>query len=82
MPFAFPDAPTVGQEHSEFGVDYIWTDGVWNLKSGGSMTDYVLKAGDTMTGALLTTGVKAIGNGAVGQLWLSAGDTYRTGNLE
>lgn len=51
MPFAFPDSPVAGQVHSEFGVDYVYdASGVWNLQSGGAMTDYLLLAGGSMTG--------------------------------
>jgi hypothetical protein len=82
MPFEFPTAPALNDEYTAGGITYAWDGLVWAIKGGGDPQDYVLKAGDTMTGALLTTGVKAIGNGAVGQLWLSAGDTNRTGNLE
>jgi len=83
MAFDFPSAPTVGDIHTEAGVEYQYEgNSVWNLVGGGAMTDYVLKAGDTMTGGLLAPSVKAIGDGTVGQLWLSPGDTTRCGNLE
>ena len=52
MPFDFPTNPASGTTHTEFGVDYVWDGSVWNLASGGAMTDYVLKAGDSMTGSL------------------------------
>ena len=53
MAFDFPSAPTVGDIHTEAGVDYQYAgNGVWDLAGGGMMTDYVLKAGDTMTGRL------------------------------
>jgi hypothetical protein len=50
--FDFPAAPLVGDEYTSGGVTYIFTGTVWDLKSGGSLTDFVLKAGDTMTGPL------------------------------
>ena len=60
MAFDFPAAPTNGTVHTEGGVDYVWDDtsGVWNLQGGGAMTDYVLKAGDAMTGALIAPSVE------------------------
>jgi hypothetical protein len=53
MAFDFPSAPTVGDIHTEAGVEYQYEgNSVWNLAGGGGMTDYVLKAGDTMVGPL------------------------------
>jgi hypothetical protein len=62
MAFDFPSAPTVGDIHTEAGVEYQYAgNGVWDLAGGGMMTDYVLKAGDTMTGPLLINGPSAPG---------------------
>jgi hypothetical protein len=52
MSFDFPSNPPAGTIHTEAGVEYVWSGEVWNLASGGDQTDYVLKAGDVMTGPL------------------------------
>jgi hypothetical protein len=82
MAFDFPTSPAVDDEYSSGGITYVWTGNCWDIKGSGDLSDYVLRAGDTMTGGLLAPSVKAIGDGTVGQLWLSPGDTTRTGNLE
>jgi len=57
MAFDFPDAPAVGDEYSSGGATYTYTaDGVWDLGSAAVSTDYVLKAGDVMTGNLQAHG--------------------------
>jgi hypothetical protein len=54
MAFDFPLTPTVGDEYTLNGVSYVWTGETWDVKSTTTaMTDYVLKAGDTMTGPLV-----------------------------
>jgi Chaperone of endosialidase len=50
--FDFPATPVTGDEYTSGGITYVFTGTVWDIASGGSMTDYVLKAGDTMTGPL------------------------------
>ena len=82
MAFDFPTGPAINDEYVSGGVTYIWTGTTWDIFGGGDLQDYVLKAGDTMTGTLNATQVQVKGNGTVGQLWLSPGDTTRTGNLE
>ena len=82
MAFDFPSAPATGDEYASGGITYVWTGNCWDIKGSGDLSDYVLRAGDTMTGGLLAPSVKAIGDGTVGQLWLSPGDTTRCGNLE
>ena len=64
MAFDFPSAPTVGDIHTEAGVEYQYEgNSVWNLVGGGTMTDYVLKAGDTMTGTLNGTNILVVDTG-------------------
>ena len=82
MAFDFPDSPAVGDEYVSGGATYTWTGLVWDLGGMNAPGDFVEKSGDTMTGGLLAPSVKAIGDGTVGQLWLSPGDTTRCGNLE
>jgi hypothetical protein len=62
MAYDFPDAPTAGQEFDTGDAIYVYNNGAWDLKSAGAQ-DFVLKAGDTMTGAL--TVQAAPGQGAV-----------------
>jgi len=52
MAFDFPSAPAVGDEFAAGGATYQWTGDTWDLGSAAVSTDYVLKAGDTMTGDL------------------------------
>ena len=88
MPFDFPSNPPAGTTHTEFGVDYVWDGSVWNLAGGGALTDYVLKAGDTMTGPLVAQigapgGVKVIASDAAhGHVHLSGGAGDRTGKCK
>jgi hypothetical protein len=85
--FNFPDAPTMGQVHTESGVEYVWDGAVWNLASGGDLSLYVRKAGDTMTGhleaispaKLIAKGTPAVGTGMASLL---GGDNARTGMIE
>jgi len=51
MAIDFPASPTVGQEHVSGGMTYVYNGTGWTVK-GGSTTDFVLKAGDTMSGDL------------------------------
>jgi hypothetical protein len=62
MAFDFPDSPTAGQEFDSGDAIYVYQNGAWDLKSAGAQ-DFVLKAGDTMTGALFVAA--AAGQGAV-----------------
>ena len=59
MAFDFPAAPVTGDKYADptSGTEYVWTGDVWDLASGGDLTDYVLKEGDTMTGVLTISGV-------------------------
>jgi hypothetical protein len=51
MAMDFPSTPTVGQEFASGGVTYVYNGTGWTIK-GGATTDFVLKTGDTMSGAL------------------------------
>ena len=83
MAFDFPSNPAVGDEYSSGGATYTYTaTGTWDLGGMNAPGDFVEKSGDTMTGTLFGTNIRAIGNGTVGQCWLSCGDTNRTGNIE
>ena len=82
MAFDFPENPAVGDEYVSGGATYTWTGTTWDLGGVPTAGDFVEKAGDTMTGTLFGTNIRSIGDGTVGQLWMSAGDTTRTGNLE
>ena len=77
MPFEFPNAPAAGTTHTEFGVDYVWDGSVWNLASGGDLTEYVLKAGDTMTGPLRVRSAPTNG-----EIALLPGDATNNGRVE
>lgn len=81
MPFEFPTAPAAGTIHSEFGVEYVWDGTVWNLQTGGDMTDYVLKAGDTMTGPLVldATGLQFTNSLGASNSDMTKGITFATG---
>jgi Chaperone of endosialidase len=55
MSFDFPASPTDGQTYSPAGgPDYIYrtASGAWEIKTGGTSSAFVAKAGDTMTGHL------------------------------
>lgn len=88
MPFDFPDSPAVGDEYVSGGATYTFTaQGVWDLGSAAVQTDYVLKAGDVMTGHLemLAPG-KVIAKGdppvGTGMVALTGGAAGRTGMIE
>lgn len=52
MGYNFPTAPAIDEEVTfADGKTYTFNGDMW--KSGGSAVNYVLKAGDTMTGALV-----------------------------
>ena len=89
MAFNFPDAPVVGDTHTEAGVEYVYDgNGVWNLAGGGDMQDYVLKAGDTMVDGPLVTVQPAHfrANGdppdTCGSVRFTGGAAGRTGMIE
>jgi spore coat protein U-like protein len=71
--FDFPDNPVVGDEFQSGGATYTYTaQGVWDLGSSAVATDYVLKAGDTMTGDLIVAGdnsvnIRGAASGVLGQ---------------
>jgi hypothetical protein len=50
--FDFPDAPAVGAKYTSGSASYTWDGVSWNIESSPTAADYVLKAGDTMTGPL------------------------------
>lgn len=77
MAFDFPDAPVIGDVFTSGGSTYTWTGSVWDLGGVPTAGDFVEKAGDTMTG-----GIKMVGDGTVGQLWLSQGGTTQNGIIE
>ena len=52
MPFEFPSAPATGDDYTTGGIVYQWDGTVWQIKGGSDPQDYVLRAGDTMTGPL------------------------------
>ena len=81
MPFEFPTAPAAGTEHSEFGTSYVYDGTVWNIKAGGEITDYVLKAGDTMVGPLVmdATGLQFTNSLGSSGSDLSKGISFATG---
>ena len=58
MAFDFPSNPTLNQTYTDGVVSYKWNGYAWLTGSGGSATpgDYVLKAGDTMSGPLTLPG--------------------------
>jgi len=58
MAFDFPNTPVVDQVYTQNGVSYVWNGYGWVTGSGGSAGagDYVLKAGDTMSGPLTLPG--------------------------
>ena len=75
MAFEFPSSPLVGDEFAAGGATYTWTGDTWDLGSAAVSTDYVLKAGDTMTGVLQVDPL----NGAVGGNVQLSGQT--SGNI-
>ena len=86
MAFDFPDNPAVGDEFTGGGATYTFTaQGVWDLGSSAVSTDYVLKAGDTVTGLLTFTdarGVRVVGLQTptpVGTIELMAGAAAQKG---
>ena len=68
MAFDFPDSPVDGETFTDAtsGAIYPWNGYAWKaVSSGGGGTppvsgDYVLKAGDTMSGALYLPGVDPV----------------------
>jgi hypothetical protein len=78
MPWDFPDSPVAGDAVTLGGVDYVYDGMVWNLAGGGAMTDYVLKAGDTMFAPLWIEG----SDPTMGQLRLSGGGGTQAGIVE
>jgi hypothetical protein len=52
MAIDFPASPTNGQTFTSGGMTYVYNGTGWTVK-GGTTLDWVLKAGDTMTGALV-----------------------------
>lgn len=66
-PLVFPPSPTVGDTFdAPNGVTYTWDGVVWIASGGGGggSGDYVLKAGDTMTGALIINSTLAVRDNA------------------
>ena len=78
-PFDFPSAPIVGEEYTGFGVTYRFTGKVWNLKPEAS-PEYVLKAGDTMTGPLVLSGDAVTALEAVPLQQVTAGFVAKPGD--
>jgi len=58
MAFDFPSGPAIDQVYTLNGVSYVWNGYGWQTGSGGAAApaDYVLKAGDTMSGPLTLPG--------------------------
>jgi hypothetical protein len=54
--FNFPDAPIVGDQYTSGSAVYKWDGISWNIETSPTAADYVLKAGDVMTGALTISG--------------------------
>jgi hypothetical protein len=54
--FDFPNAPIVGDVYTSGSASYTWDGISWNIATTPTAADYVLKAGDTMTGGLLVSG--------------------------
>jgi hypothetical protein len=50
--FDFPGAPVVGDKYTSGSASYTWDGISWNIETSPTAADYVLKAGDTMTGSL------------------------------
>ncbi len=77
MAFDFPTAPAVNDEYTIGGILYQWDGLVWGIKGGSDPQDYVLKAGDTMTGTLQVK--RDVGGTTIGLL---SGDVTNAGRLE
>ena len=58
---------------------YLWTGSAWT-RSALSGTDYVAKSGDTMTGALTTTGLTLSGGTANGVTYLNGSKVLTSGS--
>jgi microcystin-dependent protein len=59
LAFDFPTDPVVGQVYGSAGDTYEWNGYAWIVSGGdlpGEIRDYVLKAGDSMTGPLVLPG--------------------------
>jgi len=87
MAFDFPAAPTNGQVYSPSGgPDYIFSTatGAWEIKTSGSNSAFVAKAGDTMSGNLgiTTGGATQIGLSGVTQAALLLDSSGATGNTQ
>jgi len=58
--FDFPSNPAVNDVYNSGTATYTWNGYAWMVSSdasgGGTPADYVLKAGDTMTGPLVLPG--------------------------
>ncbi|HEX6825737.1 MAG TPA: tail fiber domain-containing protein [Nitrospiraceae bacterium] len=53
MAFDFPSSPTNGQEYTSGSITFVWNGYGWTVKGSAAPADiYVLKTGDTMSGAL------------------------------
>jgi hypothetical protein len=54
MAFDFPSNPVLDQVYTSGGVTYTWNGYAWvkGSSTAGATGDFVLKAGDTMTGFL------------------------------
>ncbi len=52
MAFDFPTAPAINDEYTLGGILYQWDGTVWGIKGGSDPQDYILRAGDIVTGTL------------------------------
>src|SRR5215471_13498318 len=52
MAFDFPSSPTLNQVYTSGGVTYVYNGQGWTLQPSFDPTEFVLKAGDTMSGSL------------------------------
>jgi hypothetical protein len=52
MAFDFPSSPTNGQIYTSGGASYVYNGYGWDVQATLNPANYVLKAGDTMTGDL------------------------------
>jgi Chaperone of endosialidase len=57
MAIDFPASPTIGQTFTSGGMVYVFNGTGWTVK-GGTTLDWVLKAGDTMSGDLTISKTK------------------------
>jgi hypothetical protein len=72
MPMDFPASPTNGQVFTSGGVSYTWNGYAWvGGVAGGA--GYVLKAGDTMTGALAISDTTVASSTTTGALTVAGG---------